>query len=373
MKATSRDPALAVDGLTVRYGESIAVDGVSLSLESGELMVIVGPSGSGKSTFLLAIAGLIDQPDAAVQGRIELAGKDVSQWPPNRRKMPMVFQSFALFPHLSILENTAFPLRVSGLPKSRTGAVAEECLKSVHLNPALYARRPQEISGGEQQRVALARALAANALPGASGIILMDEPLGSLDRQLRLELQEEIKQLQRSKGLTMLYVTHDQTEGFRMGDRLAVFQSGRVAQVGSAGDIYGKPETEFVARFFGDSNILEGVIDAINSEEVEISLPGSDVKIKSRFTRQPNLGDHAKALVRPERISLGKNAAGNNGLRGTIHECLFLGDRWEVTVFTSSGQRMCVSQVGAGHLAELAIGQEVAVMWSSEETILLNA
>jgi putative spermidine/putrescine transport system ATP-binding protein len=240
-------PDVRLVALTKRYGDVTAVDGVDLEIRRGEFFTMLGPSGSGKTTTLRLIAGF-ELPDA---GRVELAGTDVSDQPPYARDVNTVFQDYALFPHMSVLENVEYGLRIRKVPKPERRRRAEETLEIVRL-PGLGHRRPAQLSGGQRQRVALARALV-----NRPRVLLLDEPLGALDLKLRQEMQVELKRIQGEVGITFVYVTHDQEEALTMSDRLAVFNAGRIEQVGPPAEVYERPGSSFIAGFVGVSNILE--------------------------------------------------------------------------------------------------------------------
>jgi putative spermidine/putrescine transport system ATP-binding protein len=240
-------PDIRLRGLVKRYGEVRAVDGVDLEIRRGEFFTLLGPSGSGKTTTLRMIAGF-ERPD---EGSVELAGADVSDLPPFERDVNTVFQDYALFPHLSVADNIAYGLRVRKVPKSERRRRTDEALEMVRL-PGLGARRPGQLSGGQRQRVALARAIV-----NRPRVLLLDEPLGALDLKLRQEMQVELKRIQQEVEITFVYVTHDQEEALTMSDRLAVFNQGRIEQVGAPADVYERPGSVFVAGFVGVSNVLE--------------------------------------------------------------------------------------------------------------------
>jgi putative spermidine/putrescine transport system ATP-binding protein len=265
-------------------GKSHAVDGLSIDIARGEFVTFLGPSGSGKTTTLLMIAGF-EQP---TDGVIELAGENLASRRPYQRNIGMVFQSYALFPHMTAWKNVVFPLKMRRFPKNEMKARANRMLELVGLRP-LAERYPRELSGGQQQRVALARALVFDP-----DVLLLDEPLGALDKNLREQLQLEIKRIHRELGITMIYVTHDQTEAMTMSDRIAVFRTGRIEQVGSPLDIYHRPVNRFVGEFIGESNFLTGRIDRAHPGWVELAgigavrvaqpadLPADDVVVMIR-------------------------------------------------------------------------------------------
>jgi putative spermidine/putrescine transport system ATP-binding protein len=264
----SRDSsAVRLRGLRKAYGDVVAVDGVDLEIAAGEFFTLLGPSGSGKTTTLRLIAGF-ERPD---EGRIELGGRDVSRDPPYARDVNTVFQDYALFPHMTVADNVAYGLRVKGVPKRERSERVEEVLRRMRL-PGLGGRKPAQLSGGQRQRVALARALV-----NRPDVLLLDEPLGALDLKLRQEMQLFLKSLQQDLGITFVYVTHDQDEALTMSDRLAVFNQGRIEQLGAPAEVYERPESAFVAGFVGVSNELErdGRRYAVRPEKIHLSDAGA--------------------------------------------------------------------------------------------------
>jgi putative spermidine/putrescine transport system ATP-binding protein len=261
-------PDISVRGLTKRYGDVVAVDGVDLDIPAGEFFTMLGPSGSGKTTTLRLIAGF-ERPD---DGRIELAGRDVASMPPFDRPVNTVFQDYALFPHMTVQENVEYGLRVKRVGKTERRRRAEEALEMVRLG-GYGERKPGQLSGGQRQRVALARAIVNH--PQA---LLLDEPLGALDLKLRQELQIELKELQQELGMTFVYVTHDQEEALTMSDRIAVFNEGRIEQIGSPAETYEHPVSEFVAGFIGTSNVIErnGRTFTVRPEKIRLLPPEGD-------------------------------------------------------------------------------------------------
>src|ERR687889_1261999 len=266
MEREAAVPDIRLRGLVKRYGSQVAVDGVDLDVRRGEFFTLLGPSGSGKTTTLRMIAGF-ERPD---EGTVELAGEEVSDRPPFERDVNTVFQDYALFPHLSVADNIAYGLRVRKVPKGERRTRTEEALEMVRL-PGLGGRKPSQLSGGQRQRVALARAIV-----NRPRVLLLDEPLGALDLKLRQEMQVELKRIQQEVGITFVYVTHDQEEALTMSDRLAVFNAGRIEQVGAPADVYEHPATEFVAGFVGVSNVLErgGRRFTVRPEKVHLLDPG---------------------------------------------------------------------------------------------------
>nr|WP_245943989.1 ABC transporter ATP-binding protein [Acuticoccus kandeliae] len=306
---------IVFDGLTKRYREVAAVDDFNLSVDAGEFLTILGPSGSGKTTLLMLVAGFT-APDS---GRLLVAGKDVAPLPPHRRDIGVVFQSYALFPHLTVAENIAFPLAARGVARTEIGARVEAALAQVRLT-GFGARRISELSGGQQQRVAFARAIVFR--PAA---LLMDEPLSALDRALRLEMQAELRELQRAVGHTTIYVTHDQEEALNLSDRIAVMNRGRLQQVGTPADVYARPANPFVARFFGEANLIGGrVADGLfRADGADLRAPAPGVA-----------AGPATLCIRAEALSLGGEGP---GLDGQVTEARFSGSVGRVTVATVAG------------------------------------
>src|SRR6476659_2966020 len=291
----SSTPSVALQSVTKRFDTLVAVDDLSLELLGGEFFTLLGPSGCGKTTTLRMIAGF-EQPS---EGQIRIEGADVAGLPPHRRPTNTVFQSYALFPHLSVQDNVAFGLKRKRVPRAEIGRRVEAELERVGLSTEAR-RRPAQLSGGQQQRVALARALVN--LPK---VLLLDEPLGALDLKLRKEMQLELKALQREVGITFVYVTHDQEEALTMSDRIAVMNRGRVEQVGDPEQVYERPATTFVAGFIGVSNLLPGVV--AGPEEVRLDH-GPTMRVP---TGGLAVGERCHAVVRPEKLSI--DTIGSNG------------------------------------------------------------
>ena len=306
----SKGAALTLSRLVKRYGERDAVAEVSLAIAAGEFVTLLGASGSGKTTTLMMVAGFVE-PDA---GSIQIAGASVEGIPPERRNVGVVFQSYALFPHMSVADNIAFPLRMRHVAKPVAYTRVEKALEMVGL-PSYGSRRVEQLSGGEQQRVALARALVFEP-----PILLMDEPLGALDRKLREGMQGEIKNLQRSLGLTVLYVTHDQEEAMVMSDRIAIMHNGRIAQVGPAAEIYDRPASAFVADFLGESNLWTVRIADVEGDEITVCPPSVDtLRVRVRARGSPPPGPVVRLMLRPERLSiLDDGAPADNVIAGHV-------------------------------------------------------
>ena len=316
---------LRAEGLTKRYGPVVAVDGVDADIREGELMSFVGPSGCGKTTLLRMIGGFA-RPDA---GRVLLDGQDVTRDPPNRRATAMVFQSYALFPHLTVAGNVGYALRVRGQSRADVAARVEALLRVVRLD-GLGGRRPDELSGGQQQRVALARALSVRPR-----VLLLDEPLSNLDANLRVLMREEIKRLQKELRLTVAYVTHDQEEAMSISDRIAVMRAGRVEQVGAPTEIYERPATEFVARFVGAANFLDGEVARADAAGCAVRTPLGVLTVREAHAALA-VGARVRLVVRPEavRLSPGDPVEGGTGLPGKILGSAYTGAvvRYQVEV-----------------------------------------
>ncbi len=336
--------------LTKRFTE-VAVDGIDLSVDSGEFFSLLGPSGCGKTTTLRLIAGF-EQPTA---GRILLDGTDMGGVPPHKRNVNTVFQSYALFPFLSVFDNVAFGLRYQKLPKREIASKVNEALDLVELRD--YAkRRPAALSGGQQQRVALARALVLGP-----AVLLLDEPLGALDAKLRRSLKVELKALQERVGITFLYVTHDQEEALTMSDRLAVMNSGRIAQIGTPRDVYEEPADTYVADFLGASNLMEvDVVERGPGPRCSVKVGDSALEVERGDV--DGLGT-AHAVIRPERVRIEEHgSAGPNRVPAMVERLVFLGASTQVLLRLAPGAPLqALVQNDGGHPAHLAQGTPVHV------------
>jgi len=321
-------PAVRLSGIRRVYGDVVAVGGVDLDIAAGEFFTMLGPSGSGKTTTLRVIAGF-ERPDA---GRVELQGVDVTNVAPSQRVVNTVFQDYALFPHMTVAENVEYGLRVKGMSRGDRRARSKEVLERVRL-PGVGNRKPVQLSGGQRQRVALARAI-VNRPP----VLLLDEPLGALDLKLRQEMQIFLKELQRELAITFVYVTHDQEEALTMSDRLAVFNEGRIEQLGTPADVYEHPETEFVAGFVGVSNILER--------------------------------DGRQITIRPEKIRMSDEGAGE-GEPGTVREVVYVGMVTRFGVDLDAGGELVVVRQNLETSSQEALaeqGKRVRLSWRPEHT-----
>ncbi len=351
---------LEVDGVWKTYdGQAFVVRDVSFILEPGEFLTLLGPSGSGKTTTLMLIAGF----ETPSRGSIRVDGRDIAAELPEQRNFGIVFQGYALFPHMSVLDNVAFPLRMKGVAARVRQRQAAEMLEKVGLE-GLAARRPHELSGGQQQRVALARALVF-----APDALLLDEPLGALDRKLREQLQIEIKEIQRRIGVSVLLVTHDQDEAMMMSDRIAVMAEGDIKQIGSPSEVYLHPATAFVAGFLGETNLLPGRCCGIDGGHVVIRFRNGELGRARipRFGGRPAVGDAVLACIRPERVRILKpQDAAESSIEGKIVSCAFLG-RHARYVVDAESQPVLVSTGDWSEASALAVGTRVRLGWLSED------
>lgn len=318
--------AVEVERLTKRFETVTAVDDIDLRIESGELFFLLGPSGCGKTTLLRMVAGFVD-PTA---GRILVGGENVTKRPPSRRGMAMVFQSYALWPHMTVRENVAYGLKIRKLPKAELDARADEALAAVQLE-ALARRRPNALSGGQQQRVALARALVVRP-----SVLLLDEPLSNLDARLRQDMRAEIRRICKDANLTGIYVTHDQDEALSMADRIALLKDGRIVQCGPPSELYARPKSQFAAQFLGDTNLLPGTATACPDGGVAVSTALGTLKSTSWHGEAPPTGP-VTCSIRPESFVPTSATNGTNVLSMTCRDSVFLGDRVRLTLENDNG------------------------------------
>ena len=340
---------LQIEGVTKRYGDMTALDNVSLDVADGEFLVLLGPSGCGKTTTLRIVAGFIE----ATTGSVRLDGKDVTTLPPWKRNAGLVFQSYALFPHLTVNQNVAFGLEMRKVPKDEMPAKIAEALRLVRLDH-LGDRLPRQLSGGQQQRVALARALVFRP-----DILLLDEPLSNLDAKLRHEVRVEIRELQRKLGLTTVMVTHDQEEALTMADRLVVMSEGRICQVGTQHDLYERPASRFVADFVGRSNFIEGRIEASGRF---VSAGGLAIACGE------GPAGAATLALRPERVVLAGpgTAPTDNHFEGKVEFLSYLGAAIDLHVRLSPAERIIVQMPNHPEKAPPAIGDVVRLGWNRD-------
>jgi spermidine/putrescine transport system ATP-binding protein len=357
-----------LERVTKRFADTVAVDGLTLTIERGKFYALLGPSGCGKTTTLRMIGGFEDP----TEGRVHLGGTDVTDLPPYKRDVNTVFQSYALFPHLTVERNVAFGLEQKKVGRKEALQRAGETLELVQLH-GLAKRKPAQLSGGQQQRVALARALVNR--PRA---LLLDEPLGALDLRLRRQLQIELKRIQREVGITFVHVTHDQEEAMSMADTIAVMHDGRIEQAGGAADLYERPVTEFVANFLGTSNLIAGTVGATSGALADITThDGARLRVPAE-----RLGGQTGALkvgVRPEKIALapaGDRAAnGANALHGQVMVASFLGTSIQYVVRVAGGEEITVvtpNHDGA-EPSTLGAGRDVVLTWDPQHTFVVAA
>jgi iron(III) transport system ATP-binding protein len=315
-----------------RFKETLAVDRVSLEIQAGELFFLLGPSGCGKTTLLRMLAGFV-QPDT---GSLYFGAENITHLTPRSRGAGMVFQTYALWPHMSVAKNVAYGLNVRGLPSAEVNRRVDQALKMVRM-PGFGDRRPNELSGGQQQRIALARALVIEPR-----VILLDEPLSNLDARLRDEMRDEIRRLHQETGLTMIYVTHDQKEALSLADRLAVMKEGRLMQVGKPDEVYHHPTSPFVAGFLGDINLIPGKVVEVNGSRVEVDssvgrLSGLGAGESFR------LGGKVQCAVRPASLSQGGSQPESNTLKGIVEQASFTGDLLQVRVLAEKDTPLSIA------------------------------
>ncbi|GAA0930424.1 ABC transporter ATP-binding protein [Pseudonocardia zijingensis] len=345
--------------LCKRYGNSQppAVDHVDLDIEPGEFLTLLGPSGSGKTTTLNMIVGFAEPTSGAVR----LNGRDITRTPPHKRNFGMVFQNYALFPHLTVAQNVAFPLRERKVPAAETARLVGEALELVDL-AGMDDRRPHELSGGQQQRVALARAVVFSP-----SVLLLDEPLSALDRKLRQSLQREIKRLHDELGLTFVFVTHDQDEAMTLSDRIAIFDRGRIVALGTPADLYHRPTSRFVARFLGESTVFTGRRSAADVYEW--------LDRRWRVAAQAGEGDGQAVVVRPERLRVAADEAsvpsGDNTADATVTDVSFYGTYHRIELAFGDGTVGC-AVLPVGVPATVTPGTRVVAHWRPEDQVLVS-
>ena len=356
MQSPPADADVRCVGLTKRFGDVAAVDGVDLDIARGEFFTLLGPSGSGKTTTLRLIAGF-ERPD---EGRVELAGRDVSNLPPYARDVNTVFQDYALFPHMTVQENVEYGLRVKRVAKEDRRQRAASALELVRLG-AFGARKPSQLSGGQRQRVALARAIVNR--PRA---LLLDEPLGALDLKLRKEMQLFLKALQHDVGITFIHVTHDQEEAMTMADRIAVMNKGRIEQLGSPDELYERPETPFVAGFLGVSNLLPGTVAGPDLVRLD---DGTQVHVVPEALHGRT--GRVAVGIRPEKIRIDGGDA--NTLPGTVEESAYVGVATQYVVETASGRLTVYVQNVRPGAEGAAPGDRLTLSWSPDATFVVDS
>jgi spermidine/putrescine transport system ATP-binding protein len=360
--AVSGVPEVRLVELTKRFGEMVAVDRVSLDIAPGEFFSLLGPSGCGKTTTLRMIGGF-EEPSS---GRIELRGRDVTNDPPERRPLNMVFQSYALFPHLTVFENVAFGLRRRHVGGDEVGRRVGAALELVRLT-GFDKRRPDQLSGGQQQRVALARALICEPT-----VLLLDEPLGALDLKLRRQLQVELKRVQSEVGITFVYVTHDQEEALGLSDRIAVMNGGRIEQLGTPEELYDRPRTRFVADFIGTTNLFEGVVESVGGGQAVVVLSGGERCAVAAGGLAA--GQHVELSVRPEAVEIRSvpedAAAETTALLGREEHSSYLGTSVSHIVRTDGGLRIAAVMPRTAERPK--VGGRIRISWRPGDALVLG-
>jgi len=354
-----RDVLVKFIGVEKSYdGHSLAVRDLTLDVKQGEFLTLLGPSGSGKTTTLNMLAGF----ERPTRGEILLGGRSVQRLPPYERNIGMVFQNYALFPHMTVAENVGFPLSVRGVARGEIGERVRRALAMVQLEN-FAARRPAQLSGGQQQRIALARALVFEP-----SLVLMDEPLGALDKKLREQMQIEIKLLHERLGLTVVYVTHDQSEALTMSDRVAVFRDGRVMQLGTPDALYSRPLDAFVASFIGENNMLAARVEAIEAGSVRVALPGG-MRVLATQVGTMAVGAQVVLAIRPEAIRMGEDS-GQNRAEAVVRSWIYLGDHQRLLAGIDNGVGITV-KVAPGIGA--ATGATVVLSWAAADCLAFPA
>ncbi len=360
--ANSATPMVWLQDVTKHYGTVVALAEIDLEVRRSEFLTLLGPSGSGKTTILNLISGMVG-PTA---GRIWIDGQDITEMPPNKRGLGMVFQNYALMPHMTVFENIAFPLRVRKLQSRVIKTKVSEVLELVRL-PEVARRKPSELSGGQQQRIAIARCLVYNP-----AIILMDEPLGALDKKLREEMQLELKRLHASLDITALYVTHDQEEALTMSDRIVLLNDGRIEQMGTPDELYFHPRSLFSAEFLGDSNILGGTVEDTGPPVTISTAVG-----QCRCTRDCGFAENGtpvKVMVRPENVFMlppGNPDEHPNKLPARMVDTITFGGVIKSYLRLADGSSMVVQELTRAGQSVPEAGSEVCVAWGAEDTIIL--
>jgi spermidine/putrescine ABC transporter ATP-binding subunit len=358
---TAPEPMITLERVSRRFGSLLAVDDVSLEIGAGEFFSLLGPSGCGKTTTLRLIAGF-EEPDA---GRVVLAGEDVTLVSPRRRNVNMVFQDYALFPHMSVRENVAFGLRLKRVGREEIQGRVAEMLTVVRLE-GLGDRRPAELSGGQRQRVALARALVNR--PAA---LLLDEPLGALDLKLRREMPLELKRIQKTTGTTFVYVTHDQEEALTMSDRIAVMDGGRVQQLADPRTLYEHPETSFVAGFIGTSN---GITLEVTRREQGLAVMELGEGMRIVADDPGGSASRLQVTVRPEKIRIGAAALdGGSRVGGEVIERVYLGSLSQTLVELPTGERLVVHELNDDEAETISPGDRVVLSWAARHSLVVDA
>jgi ABC-type Fe3+/spermidine/putrescine transport system ATPase subunit len=357
---------LELVNIVKRYGTTTVLDDIQLSVKAGEFVAIMGPSGCGKTTLLHVIAGL----QGVSQGQVLLQGKDITHLPANQRNTPLVWQNFALFPHLNVRQNMAFGLTLSRHSKTEIRQRIQEVASMLNLEP-LLDRRISQLSGGQKQRVAIARSLITQP-----NILLLDEPMSALDPHLRVRMQGELKRLQQALKISFFYVTHNQNEAFSMADRVVVMNRGKIEQVGSPSEIYNHPATHFVAEFVGNNNLFEGEVIAANTHTIQIRCPQGTIQAPCR-DRTHTPGERVTVVVPADRMAIASEvktqSAIENHISATLRAREFMGSQVIYFLETSTGQEVkLIQQQSLDESLAVPINAELQLSWKSESTVILG-
>ncbi|WP_126975655.1 ABC transporter ATP-binding protein [Frigidibacter oleivorans] len=368
---TAQPAAASADGAFVEFdrvqksydGETLVVKDLNLQIGKGEFLTMLGPSGSGKTTCLMMLAGF----ETATHGEIRLGGRPINSVPPHKRGIGMVFQNYALFPHMSVAENLAFPLEVRGLGKAEREAKILRALDMVQMG-RFASRRPSQLSGGQQQRIALARALVFDP-----ELVLMDEPLGALDKQLREHMQFEIKRLHDQLGITVVYVTHDQGEALTMSDRVAVFNDGRIQQLAPPAELYERPKNSFVAQFIGENNKLPGTVEEFGEDRAVVRLASGEV-IDATPVNIRSKGQQTLVSIRPERVEFKPEMmpAGAHTLDAEVVEVIYMGDIFRTRLKVAGSDDFVMKCRNTLGQTRLVPGQHVRIGWHPQDARALD-
>ena len=345
-------------------GETLVVKDLNLSIGQGEFLTMLGPSGSGKTTCLMMLAGF----ETATHGEILLGGQPINNIPPHKRGIGMVFQNYALFPHMTVAENLAFPLQVRKMSKSDQEEKVKRALDMVQMG-AFGGRRPAQLSGGQQQRIALARALVFEP-----ELVLMDEPLGALDKQLREHMQFEITNLAHNLGITTVYVTHDQTEALTMSDRVAVFDDGRIQQLAPPDELYEAPSNSFVAQFIGENNTLMGTVKEMGNGTAVVQLDDGEL-IDTVPVNVSKVGDRTLVSIRPERVEFNKDRLqpGTHTVKAEVLEFIYMGDIYRTRLRVAGNDDFIIKTRNAPDQRRLQPGEQIEIGWRPEDCRALDA
>ncbi|MEM9320167.1 MAG: ABC transporter ATP-binding protein [Pseudomonadota bacterium] len=365
MTANGGTAFVAFDRVQKSYdGETLVVKDLNLHIGRGEFLTMLGPSGSGKTTCLMMLAGF----ETATHGEITLAGSPINNIPPHKRGIGMVFQNYALFPHMTVAENLAFPLEVRGMGKSERDEKIKRALDMVQMG-AFGGRRPAQLSGGQQQRIALARALVFEP-----ELVLMDEPLGALDKQLRESLQFEITNLAHELGITTVYVTHDQTEALTMSDRVAVFDDGVIQQLDAPDTLYEEPQNSFVAQFIGENNTLTGTVDRIDDGLAVVRLDNGEL-IDTVPVNVSQPGERTRVSIRPERVEMNRErlAPDAHTLRAEVKEFIYMGDIYRTRLSVAGNEDFVIKTRNAPDQRRMTPGEVIDIGWRAQDCRALDA